>query len=343
MKLFTQLKHLPFILSGAFLCSAAHALTFNLPHDGSTVLGEIQHSKTITGDTLVTLARRYQLGYMEIIEANPEVKRDQTFGPAEEVILPTQFILPETAHRGIVINVSELRLYFYTPGTREVKTFPIGIGRQGWGTPLGLTYVASKERDPTWVVPKSIMEDRSKDGVEFPSSVAPGPDNPLGGYRLRLAIPTGSFLIHGSNDPSGIGRRSSSGCIRMQPEAIESFYDQVAVGTPVTVVDQPVKAGWLDNDLYIEAHIPLQDGPEKNQVMEDSLQEAIKKVTLHRPANIDWTLAEQVIKEQHGYPIKIGSGKGPIPAVSVPLNPSISKVKVSHAKKLAKKHKGVSG
>jgi L,D-transpeptidase ErfK/SrfK len=299
----------------------ANALTFELPDDGSTIVGKMQEGKTIAGDTLSSIGRRYDLGIFELKEANPSLDLMQQFGPGKELVLPTEFILPDAVHKGIVINLAELRLYLYVPKTREVKTFPIGIGRQGWDSPVGVTYIANKTKDPTWVVPKTIMDARKEDGVDLPKSVPPGPDNPLGGYRLRLAVPSGAFLMHGSNDPSGIGRRSSSGCIRMQPEAIESIYNLIPVNTQVTIVDQPIKIGWLGNDLYLESHLPLQDDDRDSTALKAETKALIEKVIAKRPATIDWDAANRAEDEERGYPVKIGTGLDPIPQEAVPLNP----------------------
>ena len=215
-------------LLGLCLAEQGQALSYAVPGDGATVIGVFKTAPAVTGDTLVSLARRYGLGYVELQEANPDLrdyKPETTLDHSQSVVLPTQFILPDAPHRGLVVNLAELRLYFYKPNTREVMTFPVGIGRAGWNTPLGLTYVARKQRDPTWHVSSTIKKARLLDGVVLPNQVLPGPDNPLGGYAIYLGFT--SILMHGSNDPSGIGRRSSSGCIRMQPEAIENFFDDV--------------------------------------------------------------------------------------------------------------------
>lgn len=314
------------LLSGMILANSvsltAESLTYTLPTDGSTLIGDTQTVSAVTGDTVISLGRRYSSGIMELLEANPTLSMEQTYGPEQKVLVPSQFLLPNAAHKGLVINLAELRLYFYVPGTREVRTFPIGVGRQGWDTPLGETYISSKDANPTWVPTERIKAARLKDGVVLPNSVGPGPNNPLGPYRFRTGLST--ILIHGSNDPSGIGRRSSSGCIRMQPEAVESIFNLVPVGLPVTFVDEPVKVGWLGNDLYLEAHIPLEDDPEDDpDTLIEYAHKIINTATQSRPANIDWTLVDQITKDQRGYPIKIGTGINPMPMIAVPLNPSV--------------------
>jgi len=304
-----------------FVVLQASALTFDLPLDGSTVIGQTKKAKTITGDTLTSMARRYDMGIYELLEANPTFKIGETYGPDKSFTVPSQFILPDTVHGGIVVNLAELRMYFYVPGTKQVKTFPVGIGREGWETPLGATYIARKRMNPTWTPTEHILSARAQDGVTLDKVVPAGPQNPLGGYAMYLGVPT--ILMHGSNDPTGIGRRSSSGCIRMAPEAIESFFDLVPVNLLVTIVDEPIKLGWLGNDLYVEAHVPLQDDLLKDTTqLKERLHTLVDAVVAKRPANIDWDTANQAVEEQRGYPIKIGEGIGPMPTISVRDNPN---------------------
>jgi L,D-transpeptidase ErfK/SrfK len=330
-----------YFLANSLLVVSANvfALHYKLPSDGSTIVGEIRSGQTIAGDSLTSIGRRYEMGIFELKEANPSLQIGKTYGPGLQFIVPSEFILPNAPHKGIVVNLAELRLYFYVPNTKEVMTFPVGIGRQGWDTPLGQTFVAYKMKDPTWVVPKTIKDARLADGIVLPDSVAPGPNNPLGGYELRLGLP--AYLIHGSNDPSGIGRRSSSGCIRMQPEAIESFYDLVPVDLPVIIVDEPVKIGWLENDLYLEVHMPLQDDFDSNATaLKQEMRSLVESTIAKRPATVNWDLAEQAVVAQQGIPIKIGEGLGPMPRIVVPLNPGVQKPKNQvHGRKTIEKKK----
>ncbi len=316
----------------------AFALTFDLPGNGATIVGDIKEVSAVTGDTFVSVARRYGLGYVELMEANPTLKPEDTLESSQAVLLPTEFILPNADHRGLVINLAELRLYFYKPNTREVMTFPVGIGRAGWNTPLGLTNVAWKQKDPTWHVSSTIKQARALEGVNLPDSVAPGPDNPLGQYAIHLGF--NAILIHGSNDPGGIGRRSSSGCIRLQPEAIENFFDDVMVNSPVMIVDQPIKVGWLANTLYLEVHEPLEnDQGGHNHAMSDEAYHLVNAAIQARPADIDWRAVDTSVEQQRGYPVKIGIGIGAIPTIAVPLNSAALEIKHAKGKKTSVVHK----
>ena len=226
------------------------------------MIGAPQVVFTRAEDTFSDLAREYGLGYDEIVAANPGI---DPWLPGENtaVLLPTQYVLPPVVKEGIVLNIATKRLfYFPIAGEGElsrVLTYPIGIGRVGWETPLGATTVVSKARDPSWWVPLSVRREHAELGNPIPSVVPPGPDNPLGSRVLKLDMP--GYLIHGTNAPYGVGMRVSHGCVRLYPENIELLYELVAIGEPVTIVNEPYLMGIQDGVLYFEAHEPLEDDP----------------------------------------------------------------------------------
>lgn len=235
---------------------------FTLDSPGQSVIGEPQIVYTTEDNTFSDLAREYGLGYDEMVAANPDID-PWLPGSGTPVLLPTQYVLPDVPRRGLVLNLASKRL-FYFPEVGEgeavqVLTYPIGIGRVGWNTPLGQTEVVAKARDPVWYVPASVRQEHEELGDPLPSVVPPGPDNPLGRYVLQLDMP--GYLIHGTNQPYGVGMRVSHGCIRLYPENIEPLYDMVEIGEPVTIINEPYLAGWRDGELYFESHLPLQDDP----------------------------------------------------------------------------------
>ena len=225
-----------------------------------SVIGVPQIVFTRDADTLSDLARTYGLGYDELIAANPGID-PWLPGTKTPVLLPTQYVVPDVPREGVVLNIASKRL-FYFPEVPEgqpqvVKTYPIGIGRVGWETPLGTTKVVAKARDPHWYVPASVRREHRELGDPLPAVVPPGPDNPLGTHVLKLEMP--GYLIHGTNQPYGVGMRVSHGCVRLYPENIEFLYELVEIGETVTIINEPFLLGQLNGDTFFEGHSPLED------------------------------------------------------------------------------------
>jgi L,D-transpeptidase ErfK/SrfK len=255
-------------------------------------------------DTLLDVARRFKLGYVEIVAANPGTD-PWIPGEGTNVVLPTVHLLPDAAPEGIIINLADMRLYYFAQPGGSVESFPIGIGRDGLTTPLGSTQVARKQKDPTWRPTPRMRAEKP----ELPEAVPPGPDNPLGNRAMYLGWP--QYLIHGTNKPLGIGRRTSSGCVRMYPEDVEYLFDRVAIGTKVTVVDQPIKLSWIDDALYIEAHPTqaqsdqIEMSGEFDPILDSSVVDQVLAVAGPRAPMLDWSLIRQATIERRGYPIRI--------------------------------------
>jgi L,D-transpeptidase ErfK/SrfK len=221
--------------------------------------------------------------------------------------LPTQFVLPDVPRRGLVLNIASKRL-FYFPQVAEgasvqVLTYPIGIGRVGWQTPLGDAQVIAKARDPSWYVPASVRREHAELGNPLPSVVPPGPDNPLGHFVLKLDMP--GYLIHGTNQPYGVGMRVSHGCVRLYPENIESLYEMVEVGEPVTIIDEPYLAGYRDGELYFESHSPLED----NEITSDERLQKLFERTGDQSGEFmgqdEQDQARAVASEALGIPVRV--------------------------------------
>jgi L,D-transpeptidase ErfK/SrfK len=233
---------------------------FELSPEQGDLVGYVQKVTVGKDDTLPDIARRFDVGYEEILLANPGVD-PWLPGAGREVVVPTQFVLPAAPHEGVVVNVAAMRIFYYPPHKKGepqmVYTHPIGIGRVGWKTPEGTTRIVAREKDPVWVVPESVRKEHAEDGDMLPAVVKAGPDNPLGEYAFRLSWP--SYLIHGTNKPYGVGMRSSHGCMRLYPEDIAVFYDLIPIGTKVTVVNQPYAFGWRDGTLYMQAYAVMED------------------------------------------------------------------------------------
>lgn len=234
------------------------AAVYQLPADGSRLIGEPETYRVVQGDYFQQIAEYHNVGMLALIAANPQV---DPFLPKEgsRLQLPTQMILPFAARTGIVINLSELRLYYFPPNEKLVYVFPIGIGRQGLSTPKAVSYIGEKRKDPTWYPPLEMRERYLEEkGVTLPAAVPAGENNPLGKFALRIG--TSQYLIHGTNQRAGIGLRASSGCIRMYAQDIEWLYYNVRTNTPIRIVDQPIKMSYEESgDKLIEVHEPLSD------------------------------------------------------------------------------------
>ncbi|MGB0719175.1 MAG: L,D-transpeptidase family protein [Bdellovibrionales bacterium] len=272
-------------------------------------IGETIEYKAHDEDTFVHLARDYNLGFVEMRAANPTVD-PWLPGEGTKVILPTRHILPDVKQDGIVINLPEMRLYVFN-GDAVPTTFPIGVGREGLTTPTGTTRIVRKQEGPTWrPTPRMLREDPS-----LKPAYPPGPDNPMGTHAMYLGWP--QYAIHGTNKPFGIGRRVSSGCIRMYPENIKQLFDMISVGTKVTVVNQPIKLAWIDDRLYLEAHPELEQAihmEEYGQVESPKLsEEDLKRITKAAGAFEDklrWPAIRMAVKERKGYPVEIARRPG---------------------------------
>lgn len=270
-------------------------------------IGQMQEVTATYEDTLVHIGREYGVGFVEMRAANPSVD-PWIPGEGAKIVVPTLNILPESAHEGVVINLAEMRMYLYLTPNSEPLTFPIGIGRDGLKTPMGVTSVVRKKEAPTWT-PTDRMR---KEDPTLPVSVPPGPDNPMGSHALYLGFPT--VAIHGTNKPYGIGRRVSSGCIRMFPEDITQVFKMVPVGAKVTVVDQPIKTAWIGNRLFLEVHptqeqaaIMEHEGTVPDYQLSENDLSMIMRVAGKDAQDLDWPKIRQVVKERKGYPIPIAT------------------------------------
>ncbi|MXW73160.1 MAG: L,D-transpeptidase family protein [Gammaproteobacteria bacterium] len=301
------------LLAGTFAVLPVGAETFLLPSPTATVVGESHWITADRRESLLDAARRNGLGFFDMKQANPDV---DMWVPRDgaRVLLPTSFILPNARRRGVVVNIAEYRLYFYhvRDGQDMVATFPISIGRMDWQTPLGDWRVTRKRTRPTWRPPKSIIAEYAADGEVLPPVVPPGPDNPLGDYAINLSAP--GYLIHGTNKPRGVGMQVTHGCLRMLPEDIEWLFPQVPTGLPVTIVNQPVKIGWRDGRLYLEAHPALEDrGAEEI----DSLIERISASAQAARVALDVQSMRRVLIERRGVPTPVSLSREQVQAAAV--------------------------
>lgn len=294
---------------------ATAMIAFSTPSQAANMydkdyVGKTEFYRAKYEDTLVHLARKHGLGFVEMRAANPHLD-PWIPGDGARIILPTQSLLPDAPREGIVLNLAEMKLYlFQTPGAPPI-VYAISPGREGLNTPVGSTTIQGKKEGPTWR-PTARMRKEDPTLKEF---YPPGPDNPLGTHALYLGWP--EMRIHGTNKPYAIGRRASSGCIRMYPEAIRDIYARVPVGTKVTSVDQPVKVGWINDKMYVEVS-PTQDQSLKiEQIGElksyEITADDIKRITRKAgpyAEKIDWEAVRKAVREHRGYPVAVLDSKG---------------------------------
>ncbi|MEM0549482.1 MULTISPECIES: L,D-transpeptidase family protein [Aeromonas] len=252
------IKPLLFLLLALMSALPVQARSYPLPSTGSRLIGELEDYFIQQDEYLELVGKHTQIGFLALLEANPGVD-PYLPKPGTRLTLPTQMLLPDVPREGIVINLPELRLYYFPKGKQEVIVLPIGIGDIGRETPEMTTTIIEKTPDPSWVpgpmVRKSWLEQQ---GITLPAVVPPGPDNPLGKFAMRLGYGKRDYLIHGTNKDFGVGLRVSAGCIRLRPDDIEALFKMVPIGTPVRVINQPVKVAIeTDGRRWLEVHSPL--------------------------------------------------------------------------------------
>lgn len=285
------------------------------------VVGVVQRTVVGKDDTFSDIARRFNVGYEEMVRANPGVD-PWLPGVGKEVVVPTQFVLPNAPRQGLIVNVAAMRLYYFPPRKADepqvVYTYPIGIGRVGWATPQGATKVMRKTKDPVWRPTASIRKEHAENGDPLPAVVPAGPDNPLGNRAMYLGWP--SYLIHGTNKPYGVGIRSSHGCLRLYPEDIEKLFEDVPIGTPVRVVNQPYVFGWHADQLYLQAYDVMEDDTRdwkraQQKLLSKGLAQRIQKELKARNETVNWDAVSTLSHDPRGIPVSISAADGTMDAV----------------------------
>jgi L,D-transpeptidase ErfK/SrfK len=301
-------------LVGSVVCltglwTSVWASVYELPADGSAVFGADVHIKSTYQDTLLDIAHRYSLGYEEIIRANPGVDMWLP-GEGTDILLPGRRILPPGPREGIVVNLPEHRLYYYPKRKRGEKavviTYPVSIGRMDWHSPLGETEVVAKQRHPSWYPPESIRKEHAKNGDPLPKVVPPGPQNPLGDYKMRLGVGDGTYEIHGTNNPLAVGMAITHGCIRMYPEDVAALFARVPVGTKVWLINDPVKVAFVGGDLLMEAHPPVDGEGQTVAPNLDQLSKQLDRALGNSTAAIHWDFARDALQAATGMPTLVG-------------------------------------
>ncbi len=297
------------LLACALSWAPAHATVFDLPADGAGLFGAVERVRTAYEDTLIELARRYSLGYEELRRVNPGVD-PWLPGAGTEVFIPGMRVLPPGPREGVVVNIPEHRLYFFPKpakgATPTVMTFPVSVGKMDWQTPLGSTRIVAKRKNPTWTPPESVRQEHAARGDPLPKVVGPGPDNPLGAHAMRLAIPGGSYLIHGTNNPDAVGMAVTHGCLRMYPEDVEMLFQAVKVGTPVTLINEPVKISRVNGEIWLEVHPPVDAQGQQLEPNLEDFEQRLDELLGATQAAIHWDLALEALHQATGVPLVVG-------------------------------------
>ncbi|GAA4504126.1 L,D-transpeptidase family protein [Pseudaeromonas paramecii] len=304
---FIRLRFIRLLCLIGLLGGSAVAQAAIYPLGEGRLIGSPMHVEVPdNGGSLEELAAQFQVGLYAMLAANPGVDPFLP-RPGRTLTIPSQLLLPDVPRKGIVINLAELRLYYFPEGEDKVYVYPIGIGRVGRETPEMETRIVSKQPDPVWIPPASIRAEHLAQGDPLPERVEAGPDNPLGKFAMRMAYGHGEYLIHGTNKNFGVGLRVSAGCIRLRAPDIEQLFNMVPVGTPVRVINQPVLVSQEpDGRRWIEVHQPLSrtqeeyDGDGAPLVLSDQVQAFINF------PYTDLDVVDQALLERSGMPVVIG-------------------------------------
>ena len=283
------------------------ARDYPLPVANSKLIGKNQyHVVENDGGSLEAIAKKYNVGFLALLQANPGV--DPYVPRAGNVLtIPTEMLLPDAPREGIVLNLAELRLYYYPAGKKSVTVYPIGIGQLGGDTltPTMVTKISDKRANPTWTPTANIRARYLAQGIKLPAVVPAGNDNPMGHHAIRLAAHGGVYLIHGTNADFGIGMRVSSGCIRLRDGDIKALFENVPVGTPVRIINEPVKISVEPNGTrLVEVHQPLSESINDNpQMLPIHLNDEMKRFKAGEQT--DTPVMEQVMEHRSGMPVDV--------------------------------------
>ncbi len=305
------------LLSSLGALNSARAMDYPLPPAGSRLIGQNQTYTIQEGDNkLQTIARRFNTAAQVILETNNTIAPVNP-APGTVITIPSQMLLPDTPREGIVVNLAELRLYYFPPGENIVQVFPLGIGQLGLETPVTTTRVSQKIPNPTWTPTPGIRARSLEQGIKLPPVVPAGPNNPLGRFALRLGVGNGEYLIHGTSAPDSVGLRVSSGCMRMNAPDIKALFEQVRVGTRVQIINEPVKFSVEpDGKRYIEVHRPLAQAEGENPQV-SPITHSADFATFVSQAGSDKALIDKALSRRAGIPIIVSSGSGPSASNSV--------------------------
>lgn len=296
------------IVSSTFLLfsSSAFSAVYTVPPDYQSIIGQIQYGKVGSyNETIADVSKRYDVGYNAIEKSNPHVNLSKPLHAGEDIKIPAQHLLPNLKREGIVINLPEMRMYYYIRGTHKVATYPIGIGKIGKTIPVTNAVITKKAEKPNWVPPDDIRQFvLNTQGYVVPQIMPAGPDNPLGPYAIYMSVPT--FLIHSTIFPESIGKRASFGCIRMYEDDIKDFFPGITAGVPVVIINSPIKIAWHNEHIFMEAYPSLEEHSGAHDATLPGAVSQINEITKDKDALIDWQAVAFIETERDGLPHDIG-------------------------------------
>ncbi|OGT55263.1 MAG: hypothetical protein A3F43_03325 [Gammaproteobacteria bacterium RIFCSPHIGHO2_12_FULL_42_10] len=287
------------------LPSLLWANVYKQPPSDQSLIGDVQYITTQPNDKIFSIQQHFDVGYNAMKAANPHLDLLAPMLPNTTIVIPMQHLLPSEPRNGIVINLPEMRIYYYLSETNDVLTYPVGIGKIGNMIPITKTVIKRKTENPSWIPTAQIREFNLKNGITLPTVMPAGPDNPLGPYAIYTGIPT--YLMHSTIYPDSIGTRASFGCIRMYLSDIEELFQEVSPGTPLSIIDMPVKIGFQENRLYMEAYPPLEEHRHGYGASLPSIVYLIENNTRKSPVLVDWQLVSFLNEERDGMPHEIGT------------------------------------
>lgn len=295
-----RLVYIYFLL---ILCSVISAREYTITSTTSMV-GSVSNTITDENTSLEKIARETDSGFDELAAANPTLHEGRIL-PGTVVVIPSQYILPKRQAPEIVINIPEKRLYYF-PNSTTVYTFPVGVGRVSWNSPEGLYKITQKQKNPIWYIPNTVREEEAQKGNFLPKSLPPGPENPLGKFKMRLSHT--SFLIHGTNRPDTVGKRSTAGCFSLYPKDIEKLYPIIDTGTRVKIIKKPLKIYVAADQVYLESHHPLKHTSNDELLdmtisdIHTTFEDLIKVIPRHLVKAIDPEYIKLILTENLGIP-----------------------------------------
>lgn len=281
----------------------AFATAYTVPPTSESLVGNVQYTDTSAEDTTAKIGQRYDIGYGAIQSANPHIDVTKALDYGTKLQIPTQHLLPNQPREGIVVNLPEMRMYYYPQGSGKVLTYPVGIGKIGKTIPITKTAITRKVKDPVWIPPQDIREFNLEQGIVLPRIMPAGPDNPLGPYAIYMGIPT--YLIHSTIFPESVGKRASFGCLRMFESDIQEFFPSINKGVPVVIINEPTKVGWQNNRLFVESHKPLEEHNGAYDATLPGMVHIVSNATDDSEALVDWQMLYYLAQERDGVPHEV--------------------------------------